>query len=392
MNVSENIEVEQLWGTMPVICVDCRYIGTRPSGIGEMVQALVDHLPSLAPDLEFLLIRNRSHVHPLSNATNVRETVTGSPANGPATMWWLSRIVDLAGIDLFHAPSNILPKGLTVPTVTTVHDIMWLESPDLCGSGLRWHVERAFFAHGIARALATSSAITTVSHASSAAIAAWSSAAGARTHVTPSGVASDFHRVATNAERLHQLGIPLGKGFVLTVGQYAPYKNHEGAIRAFAQAFNDRLDIDLVLVQRMGRGAEALLNLAERLGIGGRVHLLRSISRQDLVLLYSSAKLLLHPSFCEGFGNPLVEAMACGCPVITSNISAMPEVTGAAAIHVDPHNIEAIADALVQLIDDQGAQSRLQELGLAKAREFSWVRFAQQTLAVYRQVLARRAG
>lgn len=357
-----------------------------------MVHSLVDRLPHLAPDIEFRLIRHRSHPYPLSNAPNVREELTGSPANGPATMWWLPRTIDLAGVDLFHAPFNILPRGLTVPTVTTIHDIMWLNSPELCGSGLRWQVERAFFGHGIARALASSSAITTVSHASRDAIAAWSPDAAMRTHVTVSGVSADFHPVAANPERLGQLGIPAGKRFVLVVGQYAPYKNHEGAVRAFALAFGSRPDIVLVLVQRMGRGADALLRLAAQLGIGARVHLLRSIARNDLVLLYSSATVLLHPSFCEGFGNPLVEAMACGCPVITSNISAMPEVTGDAAIHVDPHDPEAIAHALAQIVDDDMAQSRLHDLGLARAAEFSWERFAEQTLAVYRQVLAGQAG
>lgn len=375
---------------MTVICIDCRYIGPRPSGIAEAVQALVDHVPPMATDLDFLLLRHASQHVPLSQAGNVREVVLPQAANGPATMWWLPRIVDLSRVDLFHAPFNILPAALTMPTVTTIHDMMWLASPDLCDDRVRSWPSRAFFRHGMTRALDRSAALTTVSGASKAAIAAWSPDAGARTHVTLSGVSADFRPVRPLPGQLAALGIDPSRRFVLTVGQYAPYKNHEGAVRGFAQAFGARPGIDLVLVQRMGSGAQQISQLASALGVGDRVRLLTTVSRDDLIALYSSAAALLHPSICEGFGNPLAEAMACGCPVVTSNVSAMPEVTAGAARLADPHDSGAIAAALLAVIDDEAEALAMRERGLVRASELSWSRFAGQTLDVYRLILDRQ--
>jgi glycosyltransferase involved in cell wall biosynthesis len=149
-----------------------------------------------------------------------------------------------------------------------------------------------------------------------------------RTHVTLSGVSDDFAPVERNAGVLAGCGLVPGRRYILVVGQFAPYKNHDGAIRAFAAACTSIEDIDLVLVQRQGPSSAALLKLARQLGVGDRVRLTGPVERAELVQLYSSAEFLLHPSLCESFGNPVLEAMACGCPVVTSSISAMPEVAG----------------------------------------------------------------
>lgn len=372
---------------VPTVCLDCRYINARPSGIGELVQALVDFLPELAPDLRFLLLRHPSRNGRLSDATNVEERVVSQAANGPATTWWLPRVVDLSGIDLFHATFNIMPAGLPMPCVTTVHDVMWLTHPQWCNPTAYGRIERAFYGHGIRRALLRSAAIATPSAASRDAIVALAPDAASRTFVTPSGVSDDFRPIAMDPAALAALGLRPGARFVLCVGQYAPYKNHEGAIRAFALAFADRTDIDLVLVQRMGQRSERLLRLARDLGVGGRVRLLGSVARDDLVRLYSAAAALLHPSLCEGFGNPLAEAMACGCPVVTSNLSAMPEVTGGAAQLVDPRDPQMIASALRAVIDDAGLAETMRQASLARARALDWREFAAANLAIYRSVL-----
>ena len=369
-----------------LVCLDCRYLGDRPSGIGECVNALVEHLPALAPDWRFRLLRSPRRRDSLSAAANCEEVVVKAAANGPASAWWLPRIVDLAGIDLFHAPANILPRGLPARCLTTVHDIMWLTHPHWCTTRRTGLIERWFYGSGIRHALRHSAAIATVSAATREEIVTRGLAAAERVHVTPSGVDPAFRPSDRRPELLQDLGIAADRRFVLIVGQNAPYKNHEGALRAFHAAFADAGDMHLVLVQRRSAGPP-LEPLVRQLGLAGRVHPLETVSRHDLIGLYSAALALLHPSFCEGFGNPLAEAMACGCPVVTSQISAMPQVTGGAALLVDPRDTAAMAAALRRVAHDPACAQRMRAAGLERARSLQWGDFARANLALYRSVL-----
>ncbi len=374
---------------MKTVCIDCRYIGPRPSGIAEVVRGLVDHLPALAPDLHFLLLRHPAHEGCLSDAENVAEQVVKQAANGPATMWWLPRVVDLSGVDLFHATANIMPAGLPMPCVVTVHDIMWLTRPQWCGTGLKGRIDRLFYGHGIRRALRSADAIAAVSEATASQIANFHPPSAERATVTLSGVSDRFRPVVPDPVALEALGLVPGRDFILTVGQNAPYKNHEGALRGYAEAFRSRAGIDLVFVQRSGSGHDRLLDLARRLGVGGRVHVLSAVGDDILPLLYSSAKALLHPSFCEGFGNPVAEAMACGCPVVTSGISAMPEVAGGAALLIDPCDVGSIASGLLGVVDDTHRATGMRAAGLVRAGSLDWRGYASANLAVYRRILDR---
>lgn len=373
---------------MKTICIDCRYLGNRPSGIGEVTQALVDLAPGLAPEYKFLLLRSSAHNAQLSNADNVCEVQLNSPANSPGTLWWLPSLVDLTEVDLFHAPFNILPRGLRMKTLVTLHDIMWLTNPTWCNPGLYGHIERHFYANGINRALNHACAITTVSEATRQAIIAHDPDAANRLHVTLSGVSKRFQKVEADPHVLDGIGLAPHQKFVLTAGQFAPYKNHEGAIAGFAKAFADRPDIALVMVQRRNSGEDRLVSLANRLGVGDRVHFTGTVAFDALLQLYSGALALLHPSLCEGFGNPVAEAMACGCPVVTSNLSAMPEVAGGAALLVNPHDSDDIAQGLRRAVDDPVQAEAMRQKGLARAKELSWESFAQSNVDIYRQLLA----
>lgn len=324
---------------------------------------------------------------PLSDAENVREVIVRASANGPVTLLHLPLAVDLRGIDLFHAPANILPGGLKMPSITTIHDMMWLTHPKWCNPAQWGRIEQRFYGHGIRRALARSAVIATVSEASRNEIVRISPGSAARVEVTRSGVANDFHPVSPDLQALAQLGLAPERRYVLIVGQGAPYKNHEGALSAFAQAFAGSSDIDLVLVQRRGGSRPEFAQLIRDLGLDGRVHVLEPIDRTALVQLYSGATALLHPSFIEGFGNPVAEAMACGCPVVTSNRSAMPEVAGGAALLVDPFDPISIAAALRRVTQDPALAAELRQRGLARAAQLDWRAFAAANLALYRKVL-----
>lgn len=372
---------------MPLVCIDCRYIGPKPSGIARVVQALVDWVPELAPDLDFLLLKSPKLTGQLSTASNVTEVVVNAAANSPTTMWRLPNVVDLSRVDLFHATFNIMPAGLRMPCVTTVHDIMWLTNPEWCNSRFSPVVERFFYQHGIRRALERSAAIATVSEASRRAIEIHSPHVARRIKVTPLGVSRAYRETPFHSDELGRLGLSPDRLFILCVGQYVPYKNHEGALRIFAEATDSLGDVDLVFVQRLNRHSDDLRLLASKLGIARRVHFLPLVEESDLTLLFNAATALLHPSYCEGFGLPLVEAMASGCPVVTSNRSAMSEVVGDAGLLADPYHVQAMATALRRVIQNPSLAFSMKQKGLQRAARFQWRQFAHDNLEIYRGAL-----
>ena len=380
------------------VCIDCRYIRERPSGIGAIVQALVDRIPGWAPDLDFVLLKHPNGPRRLSREPNTRDVVVPREANGPATLFWLPAIVDLRHVDLFHCPFNLLPHWLRMPTVVTVCDVMWLTNPGWARAPGWWGlVERVFYRHGIRRALSRATRIIAISHATRSEILSLSGAAAERTRVVLEGVSEDF-RMLEGEEREEAVRAACARhlggvaSYVLTVGQYARYKNHETVVRAFARAFRDDPRVHLALVHRLGDGERVLRPLARSLGNEDRVHFLHDVPFRDLVALYNGAIALCHPSLVEGFGNPPCEAMACGCPVITSNRSSMPEVSGVAALLVDPEDVADVASALRRVACEPGLAESMRNRGLQRAKELTWRACAEGTLAVYREALGMVGG
>lgn len=372
------------------VCIDCRYIRERPSGIATIVQALVEHLPALAPELSFLFLKHPKGPARLSTAANVREVVVTAEANGPQTLFWLSKRVDLRGVDLFHATFNILPHGLGMPTVVTMCDVMWIKYPHWAQSPGPWgFVERLFYQHGIKNALAHATRLVAISHATKSEIGTLDPKAEGRTRVAHEGVSMEVYRplaleVVAAAKAKY---LPEARRFVLAVGQFAPYKNHELVIRGFAHAFRDDADVHLAIVQRLGKGPEALGPIAAALGLGDRVHFLHGVPQDDLVALFNGALALCHPSLYEGFGNCPAEAMASGCPVVTSNRSSMPEVSGVAALLVEPTSATEVGSALRRVASEPELAASMRSRGLARAAELTWRAHAEATLATYREVL-----
>lgn len=177
--------------------------------------------------------------------------------------------------------------------------------------------------------------------------------------------------------------------FVLFVSALWPYKNCHGLLHAFARA-KDRLQgrqIAVVGAARDTRYAASLRTLAAQLGLADDVVFVGAVSLEETVNFYRAADVLVYPSMNETFGLPIVEAMACGCPVVTSKVSSMPEVAGGAAVLCDPCDPDSIMQAI---IDALGARNRLRDLGIARAREFSWGATAAAHLDVYREVGERR--
>jgi glycosyltransferase involved in cell wall biosynthesis len=214
----------------------------------------------------------------------------------------------------------------------------------------------------------------------------------AKLHLIPEAVDHALFRPADRDEAFQHVAARYGitKPFVLFVSSLWRYKNCAGLLHAFAVAKPRLGDRQLAVVGPSGdvEHAAELRGLADELGIAEDVVWVGGVPLEETVHFYRSADVFVYPSLNETFGLPILEAMACGCPVVTSMVSAMPETAGGAALLADPNDPESLADAIVSASD--GEEERLRAAGPKRAGEFTWATTAERTLAVYREVHARR--
>lgn len=173
--------------------------------------------------------------------------------------------------------------------------------------------------------------------------------------------------------------------YILYVGTLEPRKNLERLVEAFDKLSQKKLQ--LLLVGKKGWLTEPLFRKIEKLELKNRIHWLDYVSEEELLYLYRHALFLVYPSLYEGFGLPVLEAMACGCPVITSNVAALPEVVGNAALLVSPEKSSSIQEAMEQLVEDETLHRELQEKGVSRASAFSWEKAAEKTAFAYDRLL-----
>jgi glycosyltransferase involved in cell wall biosynthesis len=363
--------------------IDSRYVRGRPSGIGAYVEALVERLPLLAPDERFHLWTHPERAAAPAPA-NVSCRVIAAPADGLRTLLWPTLLDRLEPDDVVHFPFSLLGRGIPCASVVTIHDLMWLEQPGWVDSRpLLRRLRQPYYQAGMRQALAAASRILTVSHATADRIRAVAPRAAAKIRVTPNAVAKQFRPAPDGDEAAARAAAIVGSDapYFLVVGKNEPYKGHELAVRAFAAAA--AADEQLVLVQRTKRG-RGLHRLVHELGIVDRVRWLPDLGTEELVTVLGAARALLQPSLAEGFGMPVLEAMACGCPVIASDAEALVEVLDGAGLHTARGSALEIAGAIRKL-RDPGLVAELRAKGLERARDFSWDATAAATLQVYRE-------
>jgi alpha-1,3-rhamnosyl/mannosyltransferase len=211
-----------------------------------------------------------------------------------------------------------------------------------------------------------------------------------RVVVTPLGVDSRWRRLDPEqvASRLNDLSLP--KQFVLAVGNLHPRKNIPRLILAVSRARGlGAGDLHLVLAGQPAWRAEEIDVAVDEVGGASWVHKLGYVDYDVLVALHSAAHVVAYPSLYEGFGLPVIEALACGAVVVASSTTSIPEVAGDAAILVDPTSVDEMADGLGKAATDQRLRDRLEKAGLARAREFTWRRCAEETIKAYRIALRR---
>jgi len=286
------------------------------------------------------------------------------------------------GADLVHYPANVGAVARKLPFVLTVHDLSYLRHPEWFPPGRALYYRRA-----VQRSARLARRIIADSQATATDLEELTGISPDRIDVVPLGVSSEFHPQDAAAMHGVRKAYNLPERFFLFTGTLEPRKNLPRLIRAWCNIAGDT-DLDLVIAGREGWKVdtvrEAILGHPE----SKRIHFPGFIPQQDLPALLSAAHAFVWPSLFEGFGLPPLEAMACGVPVLTANTSSLPEVVGAAALTVDPHDTDAIAGALFQLARDKELCAALREHGIERAAIFTWERSARMTLGTYRKALA----
>ncbi len=373
---------------------------TQGGGIGRYTRELIHALAAEAPGHRFTLFSARPPARlPVPDSLPVAPNVAHRPA--PVDERWLYRLWYRAGvplpvqlftgaIDLFHSPDFVLPpvRG-SVPTLLTVHDLSFVHYPATFPANLVAYLNRI-----VPRSVARATHILADSESTRRDLAALWRVPDDKVTVLYSGVNTRF-RPVTDATALAAVRARYGLGdrpTILAVGTVQPRKNYEMLVRAF-RAVARTTPHALVIAGGRGWLTEGLDAEITRQGVADRVILPGFVDDADLPALYSAADLFVFPSLYEGFGLPLLEAMACGVPVISSDASSLPEVaaTGGepAAWLLPPGDEAAWSAAMLRLLTDDAAQQRLVAAGAAQAARFTWAAAARQLLGLYERLLAR---
>jgi glycosyltransferase involved in cell wall biosynthesis len=286
-------------------------------------------------------------------------------------------------LDLFHSPDFVLPPLGRAPAILTVHDLSFLRVPECFVPEFRAYLEKA-----VRRAVGRAAHILADSASTRHDLISLLGVEEGRVSVLYPGVEPRFGPIDDDTLRESvRARYELPQRFVLGLGTLQPRKNFVGLIEAFAKLVTHShpatADVHLLIVGGKGWMADDIPAAISRLGIEDRVRILGFVADEDLPAIYNLAGAFAFPSLYEGFGLPVLEAMACGTPVVAADNSSLPEVVGEAGLLVAANDREALAGALFRLLTDQPLRARLSAAGQQQAERFSWKAAARQLLATY---------
>jgi glycosyltransferase involved in cell wall biosynthesis len=371
------------------VAFDAHMIGTRETGNEAYAVGVLRGLAHLADGGEYDLLTP----HP------DRITLQLPPAFRtvriwPSTSWWRIPVaIPIAAwrrkADVLHMTTYVAPPRSPCPMVVTIHDLSYLAYPNAFSRRVRTILTRL-----VPGSVARATCVIAVSEFTKQDVVRHYGTPPENIVVTHLAPAPAFTRLGGPEPAALPAGV--AGPFILAVGNLEPRKNLRRLIDAFAILVRDRrFTGQLVLVGKRTAADQELERLITDLGLESRVVFTGFVSEADLVRLYNRASVFAYPSLYEGFGLPPLEAMACGCPVVASNVTAIPEVLGTAALLVDPLDPAAIAQALGSVLDRPELAGKLREMGLRRAAEFSWDRTGRITQEVYERAARaprRQAG
>ncbi|HEV2581857.1 MAG TPA: glycosyltransferase family 1 protein [Ktedonobacteraceae bacterium] len=378
------------------IAIDYTAATRQAAGISNYVRSLVDAMLAQDTTNQYTLLTSGRppQDRPFPDAKNVRGRSLVIPDRYLNILWYrwrlpLSATFFTGQVDLYHGPDFVLPPlNGKLRKIVTVHDLAFLEHPEYAVAALAAHLKKV-----VPEAVAAADAVVAVSGETRRALVEQFATPPQKITLVPNGIRSSLKRV-TNPILLeaarHKYG--LKSPLVLGVGTLEPRKNHLGLIKAFhksaSSANKQARPAMLAIAGGEGWMYEETRQAVADLKLEKKVRFLGRVSDLDLMLLYSLADVFVFPSFYEGFGVPPIEAMACGAPVITSNVSSLPEVVGDAALLVDPHNNGAIAQAILRVLGNPQQAEELRQKGYERAQRFTWAASARKMLSIYARLYA----
>lgn len=297
----------------------------------------------------------------------------------------LPKAIKKTGVELMHFTSNTAPLKCPVPNIITLHDVIFLEKMPLRGTSyqkLGWAYRRWV----VPKVIHKSAKVITVSHYEKTQILNKFPNLKNKIDVVHNGVSSEFKTLKSgNYQKLHDQLLP--KDFLFFLGNQAPKKNLQNVLVGYAQYVQKTsASLPLVIAETNAKQLEGKLKSLKLNWLAPHIILPGYIPNQQIGQWYNQAKAFLYPSLRESFGLPILEAMACGTPVITSNTSAIPEVANEAALLVDPYNPAKIAQAISKITNDRLVSKALIKRGLINSRQFSWDNHAKKVLQMYQEV------
>ncbi len=374
----------------------------KQRGTGRIAEMLLRNLPDVAPGHEYRVLLDRSKpVEPFLMGSRYRRVVHAVPAlfslgdEIADTHLYLPFTLDGVRADVLHFFAHVdAPVVHAHPnTVVTVLDLIPLALPEL------YRPERNVFykmyQRLLRRVVRRAKAVMTISEHSKKDILACFGIADEKVHTVPLGVDSVFRRIE-DPVRLVSIREKYGihRPFVFYVGGIDPRKNVGRLVQAygeFAKHTGGRYDFVLAGGIRTEAEFPDLERSIRGSGLGDRIRITGFVPLEDLPLLYSSAEMFVFPSLYEGFGLPVLEAMACGTPVVSSNASCMPEVVGDAGLLVDPASVDRMAEAMIRLVRHPHLKRRLVQLGIQRTKQFTWRKTAERTFSLYEKAAGARS-
>ncbi len=368
-----------------IVGIEGRTLQGRRYGVARYLMNLLRELAILEGDEEYVLYLSEP-IEPLPfSSPRLRERVLGL---APGLTWRHLRLplaMRRDGVDLHFSPSYFLPLFKVCPSVVTVHDLTFKVHPEWFAADRRFLFDDLFW-----REVRRAERIITVSEHSKRDIVEVLGVDPTRVTVIPLAPDARF-RPLSDEKVLDTVRERYGlrPGFLFTVGSIHTRRNLERLIEAVAVAREETgRELQLLILGTPAPFTPPvdIQGTARRCGMEHLVIHLEYVTEEELLCLYNACGLFVYPSLYEGFGLPVVEAMACGVPVACSRVTSLPEVAGEAAAYFDPLDVRDMARVLASLVADPEERERLSRAGLARVARFSWRRAAEETLRVFREV------